>query len=199
MVRPTLPSALIALIAIAVIALAFAPEGLQRGLEFDRAAILHGELWRLWTAHLVHYSRQHAATDIVMLLVAGTCAEKLAGAGRVVQAFLWIAPVIALALLFVSTDLVGYRGLSAVVSYLFMLAWIAAWGHWPSARPVLALAAAAMAGKMAADAFGFSADLAGLPDGVRVEWRAHLLGITAATLASISGDGDLPDPMRRLF
>jgi len=38
-------------------------------LEYDRQAILAGEIWRVFTGHLVHWSTEHALYDGVTLLI----------------------------------------------------------------------------------------------------------------------------------
>lgn len=52
----------------------FAP-ALQTALIYDRTAISHGEVWRLVTGHLVHYSPSHVVYDVLALLVAGSIIE----------------------------------------------------------------------------------------------------------------------------
>src|SRR4051812_25687175 len=52
--------------ALLIFPLAFAihlAPGFKAWLIYDRAAILHGELWRLWTGHLVHFSNSHLLLD----------------------------------------------------------------------------------------------------------------------------------------
>lgn len=44
-------------------------------LIYDRAAIADGELWRLVTGNLVHYSAVHLGYDLLALLVAGSMIE----------------------------------------------------------------------------------------------------------------------------
>lgn len=44
-------------------------------LVFDRAAISHGELWRLVTGHWVHSDLEHAIWDITALLLLGALFE----------------------------------------------------------------------------------------------------------------------------
>ena len=38
-------------------------------LEYDRAAILHGEVWRLVTGHFVHWSVGHLAWDLLAFAI----------------------------------------------------------------------------------------------------------------------------------
>ena len=44
-------------------------------LIYDRAAIIHGELWRLVTGNLVHLSPMHLAYDLSALLITGSIIE----------------------------------------------------------------------------------------------------------------------------
>ena len=63
-------------LAVAVLAATAVPEAVGL-LRLDRAAVLGGEFWRLWTGHLVHGSAQHLAWNVVALLGLG-----LLSAGR---------------------------------------------------------------------------------------------------------------------
>lgn len=56
-------------------ALVFSLPPLAAILIYDRAAIADGELWRLVTGNLVHYSAAHLGYDLLALLVAGTMIE----------------------------------------------------------------------------------------------------------------------------
>ncbi|HEX9171332.1 MAG TPA: rhomboid family intramembrane serine protease, partial [Telluria sp.] len=60
-------------------ALAFAPEASLAQMEFDRSAIPAGQLWRLWSGHLVHFSVPHALGDALVLLAAGLSVERALG------------------------------------------------------------------------------------------------------------------------
>lgn len=55
--------------------LVFLSPFLESVLIYDRGAIAHGELWRLATGNLVHYSAAHLGYDLLALLVAGTMIE----------------------------------------------------------------------------------------------------------------------------
>lgn len=46
------------------------------GLLYDRGAIAHGEFWRIWTGHLVHFGWPHLVVDAGLLLIVGTIADK---------------------------------------------------------------------------------------------------------------------------
>ncbi|MCX6953700.1 MAG: rhombosortase [Verrucomicrobia bacterium] len=82
-------------------------------LQFDRAALGRGELWRLVTAHLTHFGANHLRWDLGVLLAFGTacerqsrrrCAAALALAAVAITPALWAGqPQFAL-----------YRGLSGL-------------------------------------------------------------------------------------
>lgn len=46
----------------------FALPGAEAMLEYDRSGLARGELWRLFTAHLVHYSGSHLLSNLGVLL-----------------------------------------------------------------------------------------------------------------------------------
>jgi rhomboid family GlyGly-CTERM serine protease len=56
--------------------LAWAWPDLAALLVYDRAAIGDGQLWRLASGHLVHFSTGHLVANLGVLLVAGTALER---------------------------------------------------------------------------------------------------------------------------
>lgn len=62
-------------LAIAAIAV-FAAPGASIRLSADRAAIAAGEVWRLWTGHLVHSSFSHLAWNVSALVALGFLFER---------------------------------------------------------------------------------------------------------------------------
>jgi rhomboid family GlyGly-CTERM serine protease len=50
--------------------------GAAAWLQYDRTAIAHGELWRHFTAHFVHFDVNHLGWDVAVLLIAGTACER---------------------------------------------------------------------------------------------------------------------------
>ncbi len=165
-----------------ILVAAAAPESLTTSLEYNRPAILAGELWRLWTGHLVHFSVQHAVMDGIALFVAGLMTIRLCGTGRFWLHFLWIAPMISLGLMWWSPTLLVYRGLSGIAVAVMMLAAIALYKASAPSRPWVAFFCIVMALKTMAEANGFAMTSANLPAGVQVEWRAHVLGALAAPM-----------------
>lgn len=150
-------------------------------LEFDRQAILAGEIWRLWSGHLVHYSAPHALTDLATALAAGAIALPALGWRRLCLILLAAAPLISAGLLLFAPDCLYFRGASGIAVMLVVLAARALWpraGAW--GRGALLLLGVALPGKIAIEALGHVAPWSALPPDVRVAWQAHLLGALIA-------------------
>ncbi|MFT4540489.1 MAG: rhomboid family GlyGly-CTERM serine protease [Planctomycetota bacterium] len=82
--------------------------GLPSVFELDRSALEAGQLWRLWTGHLVHGNANHYNYDVAaatLLLLAFGPSRRL----------LWMAPTIGVALLAAWPQIDLYYGLSALL------------------------------------------------------------------------------------
>lgn len=145
-------------------------------LAYDRAGIMSGEIWRLWTGHLVHYSARQLLLDVGMLLVAGWLVERECGSRTTARIVLLGMPALSAGLLVSSPHLLEYRGASGIATLLALAAATAVWERQPRARPGLLLLGVALAVKTLLDALGLSAGLGSLPPEVRVAWQAHLAG-----------------------
>jgi rhomboid family GlyGly-CTERM serine protease len=167
-------------IAAACAALALAPASWVSLLEYDRQAILDGALWPLWTGHLVHFSAQHGAMSTGAFLAAGVVAERLRGTRWMLRALATAAPLVGLGLLVIAPALSTYRGMSAMAWTGAAVVAVTLWRQDPALRPWIGTLAGSAMVKLVLDAGDGTAALAVLPDGVRVEWRAHLLGAVAA-------------------
>jgi len=138
--------------------LVFVSGDLAAILQYDRNAIMSGELWRLLTGHLVHFSLPHLGFDLLAFAVAGWGIERrgyplfgwlLAGSAFAISfaMFLWLPP------------LRVYGGLSGIVfAALFYLAlWeIASDGAW---RYTAVFVAIVLAGKVALEFYSGSSFL----------------------------------------
>jgi rhomboid family GlyGly-CTERM serine protease len=145
-------------------------------LAWDRAAILHGELWRLWTGHFVHFSASHAGVNALVLISLGMAAEPLAGSRRFAQLLGAGGLLVSLGLLVLAPGLQEYRGASGLAVLTAVLGGQLAWRRYPGSRQLLACAALALAGKTFWEAVAATAGFAELPAGVSVAWQAHVLG-----------------------
>jgi rhomboid family GlyGly-CTERM serine protease len=164
--------------------LACVGEPLGSSLAWDRGAILHGELWRLWSGHLVHYSISHAAADTLVLLAMGLYAEPLVGSRRFGLLLAGAATLLSLALLVLAPALNEYRGASGLAVLTAVLGGVLAWHRHPGSRPMLGCAALALAAKTLWEACAHTAAFAELPAGVTVVWQAHLLGALLGVIAA---------------
>jgi rhomboid family GlyGly-CTERM serine protease len=95
--------------------------GLDLGTPFEwsREAIARGEVWRLFTGHLAHWSLDHLLWDVAAVAVLGTWLERRHRGGLVALVSASVI-VISLALIAEPAGLAAYRGLSGVASALFV-------------------------------------------------------------------------------
>ncbi|MFP6767029.1 MAG: rhombosortase [Planctomycetaceae bacterium] len=114
------------LIALASVVICFL-EPLARNLQYDPAAIASGELWRIVTCHLTHWSLDHLFWDVLVFVVAGAICEQ-ENRSRFLACLGISAVAIPLAVWIVQPDLVFYRGLSGIDSALFILMAVTALG-----------------------------------------------------------------------
>ncbi len=107
------------LVVAAAVAVMFFPT-LADQFQYDRAAIAAGELWRIVTCHLTHWSVDHLFWDATVLLVLGFLVER--ESRRALLACLGVsAVVIPICVWFCLPDLATYRGLSGIDSAVFLL------------------------------------------------------------------------------
>lgn len=91
---------------------------LTRWLEFDRQAILGGELWRLFTGHLTHWTFGHLCWDLLACLLAvGFLLVHRPKA--LLPLALWSMLAVSLGVLLADPEIAVYRGLSGVDTALF--------------------------------------------------------------------------------
>lgn len=118
--------------------------------ELERTRLLDGELWRLLTGHLAHYSSEHWLLDaLAFLALALTCARR--APARTAATLALAALAIPLAVLAFLPEMQRYRGLSGLDSALFGLC-LALELRTPGSRQAL-LAGALFAAKLAFELF----------------------------------------------
>jgi rhomboid family GlyGly-CTERM serine protease len=111
---------LTAIVGLTVLAVFVAGDMVQRWLQYDAAAILSGQWWRLLTQHLTHWDGSHLAWDVLVFLILGTVCE-LRNRRQFSLCLALAAPVISLTLLAGVPGLAFCRGLSGLDSALFAL------------------------------------------------------------------------------
>ena len=95
-----------------------AAQPVLRWLEYDRPAISDGQVWRLLTGNLVHWSREHFLLDIGVFLLVGILYERSLG-----RAYPWIlllsGAAVGVSLFALVPEMTLYRGFSGVDSGQF--------------------------------------------------------------------------------
>ena len=102
-------------------------------LVYDRTAIAHGEWWRVWTGHLIHFGWPHFIADVGLFVILGRLLEwQHPWLSR--TALITMPAVISAAGYWFDPAMTRYGGLSAVnVGLLLFLAcngWQKSWVDW---------------------------------------------------------------------
>lgn len=161
---------------------AFVPASVIGDLSFDRQAILSGEIWRLWTGHLVHFSTQHTLLDSLVLFLVGSLAEKDLGRRTMGLGIVLGALLISCGLLLGVPLLLEYRGASGISMLLAVAAGASLWKTAPQFRKLLLVLGSCLFAKTLLDACGDTLGVAGLPGEVQVAWQAHVFGAVGGWL-----------------
>ena len=107
------------LLAAAAVLIAWMPSA-SLVLEYDRAAIATGQIWRLVSCHWTHVSADHLIWDVTTFIVLGAICER-SSSWRFCVCVLGSAVLIPLAIWAVAPELSAYRGLSGIDCALFGL------------------------------------------------------------------------------
>lgn len=113
-----LPGASLALAVLSVAVFAVADAG--RILDLDRGALARGEVWRLLTGHLTHWSFDHLAWDVLAFAVLGAACE-IVDRRRFLLCLAVASVTISLGLVWLLPGIETYRGLSGVDASLLVL------------------------------------------------------------------------------
>lgn len=153
------------------------PDSATHLLEYQRGAVASGELWRLWSGHLVHYSATHAGLDGSACLVLAVGLHQAGDGRRLLYRLACIAPLLSLALFIAAPEMQYYRGASGLVMAMLAAVWLMLWRAQRGWRVVLFPLAAALLIKLAADALFPDQTVSSLPAGIRSAWQIHLAGL----------------------
>lgn len=152
-------------------------------LEFDRQQILAGQVWRLWTGHLVHSHSTHLAlncmTAVALYLVFMTRIQ----VAELLYCMFLFAFLISIVLLYQYPDLVWYNGLSgllhALVAYFCLrLADTHSKLYWLGFLTVWIKVVFEMLGAQK----GYQSELAGMT----IITQAHFIGVCIGTLGVLA-------------
>lgn len=110
------------LLTLAALIIAGVP-GIRPLLHLDWAAVARGELWRLWSGHLVHWTTDHLLWDVLAFAVLGTLCESESRLRYLLTIAIGL-PTISLGLAALCPEVSIYRGLSGLDTGLFV--WLVA-------------------------------------------------------------------------
>ncbi|MFT3869010.1 MAG: rhombosortase [Nibricoccus sp.] len=108
----------IAVIFTALALFVFRLAGWTEALEMNRIALAQGELWRLFTGHLTHFSADHLKWDLAVFVALGSLVE-LRSRRHFVAVLAGGALAISVGVWWLQPQFASYRGLSGVDSALF--------------------------------------------------------------------------------
>ena len=100
--------------------LALMSDSVAGGLIYDRALIFKGEVWRMWTGHVVHFGPSHFIWNLTVFVPCGCWLERLWPV-RTRWFYLACPLVISFALLCLDPSLVRYAGLSGLATGMLVL------------------------------------------------------------------------------
>lgn len=179
------PLATAALLFLPAVGAAFLPSETLSLLLYERTALFHGQFWRLWTSHWIHFSPSHLTWNLLVVLVAGTWLEKL-HPGRLPRFALFAAPVIGLTLLGFAPAMHTYGGLSGLaVGLVTTLALTQSLRQGPG-QMLWTLCLVAIAGKLAFELLVTPFGFARFAPGIQASPLAHVAGAAAGVIYSLS-------------
>ena len=161
---------------------------------YDRPAIAQGEVWRLVTEHLTHWSAAHLRWDVLVFVILGTFCERERGHRSFAGVLLAAALTVSVFLFFGCPEVVEYRGLSAIDSALWC------WASFivsPRSLSLATLLLAMFAGKLMIEVSTGAALFVPLAGAVRVLPLVHLLGATVGFCAVATERRIRRDPGKR--
>ena len=155
-------------------------------LQYDRTRVEAGEVWRLLTGQMVHWTARMAALDLGMLLGLGAWLEARGDRRFAALALVFGGALTALAVHAFSPRLNLYRGSSGLASALFVLAAIRiARSPARAPRALAMLAVGLFLAKAVWELVTGQAIFAGpLPAGVEVVPLVHLFGGLGGAVAA---------------
>ena len=169
---------LVGLLAAVLVLLFFTGDTGRQLLRYERAAVLHGEYWRLLTGHLVHGSGQHLLLNAVGLgLIAALFPREYSLRGWLLILASSVV-IIDLGFVFLEPQLEWYVGLSGVLHGALAAGAIGWWRH--ESKPLALALTVVLIGKLAWEQWHGALPLSG---DMPVVVDAHLYGAIGGALA----------------
>jgi rhomboid family GlyGly-CTERM serine protease len=145
-------------------------------LIYEREAIARGEWWRLFTGHIVHYSRPHLLNNVLVLVPAAVVVE-WRSRRELIHVLAMSATAIGLSVLVFEPGILRYAGASGISLGLVTYAALRGMDGNARWRVVCGLVLIVVAGKLAAESF-FAWQL--------VDWEREA-GFITVKLAHVAG------------
>ncbi len=141
----------------------------------EREALGQGEVWRLWTGHLVHHTAWHFVFDVGVAVFLLLLVQRP-------WAWLVLPPIVGGAVLVARPDLVSYAGLSGVLHGLTVLAGVSLFrqGQGFERFAAGALLAGVLTKALYEGIAGVSVFTGGFDMGAETIYLAHLAGVVGA-------------------
>lgn len=149
-------------------------------LIYDRSLIFNGQLWRLWSGHLVHFGWSHFTWNLAVFLASGIWLERLWPATT--RWFYAFSPlIISVALWLLDPALTRYAGLSGIATGMLVLLACLQLGRRKEEPAWFWVSVLALVGiKIGVELFtGAPVFVSGFGD-IRTVPLAHIFGIVAA-------------------
>jgi len=162
----------------------YLPAYMQVVLVFQRDAVLQGEYWRLWSAHITHYTAEQCWVNSAMFALLWYVLTGYVSQRRMLFCILLAMPLILLGVLYGVPNMQQYRGISALDGMLWV--WLACELYRRGDTRAWGIAALCLfVVRLGMDVSGLR--LSELPAMARVAWQAHalggLLGVVSAYVA----------------
>jgi rhomboid family GlyGly-CTERM serine protease len=157
----------------------FLPDTIVNALAFDRQAIAAGQLWRLWTCHITHFSWQQLLVDSSVVALLGYTVQRHIKASHLLILFSAALPLISLAIYWLVPDMFNYRGASGIGAMLWIMAGFQVLVQSRRYSPYFWLGiifVALLFAKLIGEAFFGMPAVSEMPNDVQIAWQAHLCG-----------------------
>ncbi len=152
-------------------------------LLFNRPEIQQGQLWRLWTAHILHFGWSHLGWNLLVFIMAAGWIERLSRRA-LLGLILLSPPIISVGLLISCPSLAIYAGLSGMDTALIAFLGIISLRQEANRTGLVLLGILLM--KIGAEFVSESSLFAGFSDpSIRSVPLSHLFGMLAGILVGI--------------
>jgi rhomboid family GlyGly-CTERM serine protease len=170
--------------------------GAANVLVYDRSCIAGGELWRIVTGNLVHFSARHLASNFAVLLPAAWLVEtRYRGDARLL--ILTASPSIGIALLVGEPGILQFGGASGISIAFLVYGCLRGLHEEPRWRTVCMILLAVMDAKFTAESFGWHLRDWQTNEGFVPIMLSHAVGAAAGGVVYLRRIHGCSDPFRQ--